>query len=173
MIVSSISFAVSKQFEKHSMDVKVLAESGDVFTSNKDKNIILNLDLLKLIDQQHVTITTSSSFESLVSELSNSNQKVYPVVDEKNKLVGVIDFDLIRPIVFNPYRIKFTKLEEVITVPKTIINYEDGMEFIIDQFENERSDILPVIRYGKYFGMISKLQLLEAYRYKLKEMIIE
>ena len=173
MIVSSISFAVSKQFEKHSMDVKVLAESGDVFTSNKDKNIILNLDLLKLIDQQHVTITTSSSFESLVSEFSNSNQKVYPVVDEKNKLVGVIDFDLIRPIVFNPYRIKFTKLEEVITVPKTIINYEDGMEFIIDQFENERSDILPVIRYGKYFGMISKLQLLEAYRYKLKEMIIE
>ena len=173
MIVSSISFAVSKQFEKHSMDVKVLAESGDVFTSNKDKNIILNLDLLKLIDQKPVTITTTTSFENLVSEFSNSNQKVYPVVDLKNKLIGIIDFDLIRPIVFNPYRIKFTKIDEVITVPETVINYEDGMEFITDQFENVNSDILPVIRYGKYFGMISKLQLLEAYREKLKEMIIE
>ena len=34
MIVSSISFAVSKQFEKHSMDVKGLADKGEVFTSD-------------------------------------------------------------------------------------------------------------------------------------------
>ena len=173
MIVSSISFAVSKQFEKHSMDVKVLAESGDVFTSDKDKNIVLNLDMLKLINQDFKTITSATSFESLVSEFSNSNQKTYPVLDEKNKLLGIVDFDLIRPFVFNSFRIKFTKLEDVISQPTTILNYEDGMEHIIEEFENSKSDLLPVIRYGKYFGMISKLHLLESYREKLKEMIID
>ena len=173
MIVSSISFAVSKQFEKHSMDVKVLAESGDVFTSDKDKNIVLNLDMLKLINQDFKTITSATSFESLMTEFSNSNQKTYPVLDEKNKLLGIVDFDLIRPFVFNSFRIKFTKLEEVISQPTTILNYEDGMEHIIEEFENSKSDLLPVIRYGKYFGMISKLHLLESYREKLKEMIID
>jgi CIC family chloride channel protein len=34
MIVASISFAISKRFERHSMDVKELA--GHAFTSNKD-----------------------------------------------------------------------------------------------------------------------------------------
>jgi len=49
MIVSSISFAVSKQFEKHSMDVKTLADKGDVFTSDKDKNILQSIDIYKLV----------------------------------------------------------------------------------------------------------------------------
>jgi hypothetical protein len=34
MLVASISFAISKRFEKHSMDVKDLAK-GHAFTSNK------------------------------------------------------------------------------------------------------------------------------------------
>ena len=49
MLVSSISFAVSKRFEKHSMDVKHLADKGDVFTSDKDKNILQSINFIKLI----------------------------------------------------------------------------------------------------------------------------
>lgn len=41
MIVSSVSFAVSKQFEKHSLDVKSLADKGDVFTSDKDRKSVV------------------------------------------------------------------------------------------------------------------------------------
>jgi CIC family chloride channel protein len=47
------------------------------------------------------------------------------------------------------------------------------MEQIFEQFENTKAEELLVIRYGKYFGMISKINLLEAYREKLKEMIID
>ena len=43
MIVSSISYAVSKKFENHSMDVKSLADKGEVFTSDKDKNILQSI----------------------------------------------------------------------------------------------------------------------------------
>jgi CIC family chloride channel protein len=41
MIVASISFAISKRFERHSMDVKELAK-GHAFTSNKDKTYLLH-----------------------------------------------------------------------------------------------------------------------------------
>ena len=173
MIVSSISFAVSKQFEKHSMDLKILAESGAIFTSDKDKNILLNLDLLKLIQQDFETITKDTKFEYLVLQFSKSKQKIYPVLDDKNKLIGIVDFDSVRSFALNPFRIKFTNIEEVISQPATILNYEDGMEHIMEQFEFSKSEFLPVIRYGKYFGMMSKLQLLENYREKLKEMIID
>ncbi len=173
MIVSSISFAVSKQFEKHSMDVKTLAESGDVFTSDKDKNILLNLDLLPLINQDFVTLTKATTFENLAATFTTSNQKIYPVLDDKNKLIGIVDFDVIRPFIFNAFRVKFTNLEDVISQPTSILNYEDGMEHIFEEFENTKAELLPVIRYGKYFGIISKLSLLESYREKLKEMIID
>lgn len=173
MIVSSISYAVSRQFEKHSMDVKSLADKGDVFTSDKDKNILQSIDFLKLIQSDVQTISLDKSLENVVEHLSNSKQNLIPVLDEKQRLLGVIDFEEIRSIVFNPYRIKFTTVEEVLSQPKEIINHDDGMEIIIDKFESSDAALLPVIKSGKFFGLLSKMDVLEAYREKLKEMIIE
>ena len=173
MMVSSISYAVSKQFEKHSMDVKSLADKGDVFTSDKDKNILLGIDILNVIKTDTKTISIDNSIDNLISELSKSRQKVFAVVDEKQYLLGLVDFDVIKPILFNQYRVKFTKIEDIISQPLVLINYEDGMELIMDKFESTYSQILPVIRYNKFFGFVSKIDILEAYRNKLKEMIIE
>ena len=173
MIVSSISYAVSKQFEKHSMDVKTLADKGDVFTSNKDKNILQSIDFLNLVVTDVKTISLDKSLENLVDHLSTSNQHLVPVLDEKSKLLGVVDFEIIRPIIFNPFRIKFTLISEILSYPKQVILHDDGMEVIIEKFENANETILPVLKNGKFFGLLSKVDLLEAYREKLKEMTIE
>ena len=173
MIVSSISYAVSRQFEKHSMDVKSLADKGDVFTSDKDKNILQSIDLLKLVRTDVLSITLDKSLENVVEHLSNSKQNLIPVVDDKQKLLGVVDFEEIRSLVFNPYRIKFTTVEEVLTQPKEIINHDDGLELIMEKFESTNEFILPVIKSGKLFGLLYKMSVLEAYREQLKDMIIE
>lgn len=173
MIVSSISFAVSKQMEPHSMDVKTLADKGEVFTSDKDKNILQSIDFLKLIETDVKTISLEKSLENLIDHLSNSNQQIIPVLDEKNKLLGIVDFENIRSIIFNPYRIKFTEIKEILSQPQEIINHDDGMETIMEKFEISNQTILPVIKNGKFFGLISKIDILEAYREQLKGMIIE
>ncbi|MGV1012968.1 MAG: chloride channel protein [Flavobacterium sp.] len=173
MIVSSISFAVSKQFENHSMDVKALADKGEVFTSDKDKNILQSIDFLKLVDTNVKTITLEKSLENLVEYLSTTNQPIIPVLDEKSKLLGIIDFEVIRPIIFNPYRIKFTMISEILSQPKEILHHDDGMEIIMEKFETTNQSLLPVTKNGKFFGLISKVEILEAYREKLKEMTIE
>lgn len=173
MIVSSISYAVSKQMEPHSMDVKSLADKGEVFTSDKDKNILQSIDFLELVETDVKTITLDKSLENLIEHLSNSNQQIIPVLDERNKLIGIVDFENIRSIVFNPYRIKFTEIKEILTQPEEIINHDDGMETIIEKFEKSYKTILPVTKNGKFFGLISKVTILEAYREQLKEMVIE
>ena len=173
MIVSSISYAVSKQFDNYSMDVKALADRGEVFTSDKDKNILQSIDFLKLVDTSVKTTSLDKSLESLVDHLATVNLSIIPVLDEKNKLLGIVDFEEIRSIVFNPYRMKFTMISEILSQPKEIINHDDGMEAIIDKFETTNQSLLPVTKNGKFFGLISKIDILEAYREKLKEMIIE
>ncbi|MEY2921847.1 MAG: hypothetical protein RL108_460 [Bacteroidota bacterium] len=172
MIVSSISYAISKQFDKHSMDVKALADRGEVFTSDKDKNILQSIDFLKLVNVHTATTTSEKTLETILNLVSTS-QPIIPVLDEQNKLVGIIDFDEIKSVVFHPYRVKFTTVQEVLTQPKEIIQHDDGMETIMEKFENTNQSILPVTNNGKYYGLISKSDLLEAYREKLKELIIE
>lgn len=173
MIVSSISYAVSKQFEKHSMDVKSLADKGDVFTSDKDKNILQSIDLLKLVQYDSKTITMEKTLEHATEIFSTTNQKIIPVLDEKNMLVGIIDYESVKPILFNPFRVKFTSIQEVLSTSKTFINFDDGLEKIMKIFENSKMETLPVLKNGKYLGLVTKLDILENYRSKLKEMMIE
>jgi len=172
MIVSSISFAVAKQMDKHSMDVKMLAEKGQVFTGDKDRNILLSIDFLKLIKTQSNSISLDSNLETIVAQLTSNNTKVFPVIDEKNNYLGLVDFDEIKPLLFNSFRIKYTKVEDVVTQTETV-NYDDGMELIMDKFESSKKEVLPVLKSNKFMGFISKLDILEAYRKRVKEMVIE
>ncbi len=173
MIVSSISFAVSKQFETHSMDVKHLAHSGEVFTSDRDKNILQNIDILKLVDTNGKTLLNTDSVDSLMLLLSGTRQQLFAVLDDKSNLIGLIDLDDIRPIIFNNYRVKFTKLHELVAQPSTVINFEEGLESIMLKFEKTSADVLPVLRNGKFHGFIAKIDILQEYRESLKEMVIE
>jgi CIC family chloride channel protein len=173
MIVSSISFAVSKQFEKHSMDVKHLAATGQVFTSDKDKNILSGIDILDVIDTDLQTLTLNQKTEDLVALMATTKQSYFAVIDDRRRLVGIIDFDKARSTVFNPFQIKYTPLIDMMVTPKEIANMEDSIEMIMDKFEITKADYLPLVKEERYFGFVSKARILEAYRAKHREMIIE
>ena len=88
-------------------------------------------------------------------------------------LIGIIDYESVKPILFNQFRVKFTSIQEVISPSKTVINFNDSLEKIMRLFEYSKMETLPVLKNEKYFGLVTKLTILENYRNKLKEMIIE
>jgi len=173
MIVSSISFAISKRFEKYSLDVKGLAKKGHAFTSNKDSNILSTLDIDSIIQCDYLTVHPDENMGKLVDLISHSNQVVFAVVNNDKDLVGVVHFNDIREIIFNAYRVKYTQIKDVMKVPLTTISSLDSMEIVMTKFEMSKSAFLPVLRDGKYHGFISKSIALEAYRTKLRSMTIE
>ena len=173
MIVASISFAISKRFEKHSMDVKNLVEKGHVFTSNKDTNILATLETNSIIQTDYLTLQPNENLEKLVDLISNSNQVIFAVVDEENHLLGIVHFNTIREIIFNTYRVKYTLVKEIMMPLNEIVTPDESMETVMDKFETSKATYLPVLKNGKYYGFISKSVALEAYRTKLKSMTIE
>lgn len=173
MIVSSISFAISKKFEKHSLDVKNLARKGQAFTNNKDTNILSTLETEKIIQTDYITITLDQNLEKLVDLISHSNQVIFAVIDKDKKLLGIVHFNDIREIIFSNFKVKYTPVEEVMVPPIEIVYPSDNMETVMEKFEKTKVNYLPVLKNGKYFGFISKASALEAYREKLKAMTIE
>jgi len=173
MIVASISFAISKRFEKHSLDVKSLARKGHAFTSNKDTNILSTLDTNAIIQTDYLTISPNENLEKLVDLISHSNQVIFAVVDKEQNMLGIVHFNHIREIIFNPYRVKYTLVKEIMTKPIEIVYPTDSMEIVMNKFEKYKVVFLPVLKNGKYFGFLSKSIALEAYRTKLKSMTIE
>ncbi|QSW88320.1 MULTISPECIES: chloride channel protein [Flavobacterium] len=173
MIVSSISFAISKRYEKYSLDVKNLAKKGHAFTSNKDSNILSTLDIDTIIQCDYLTVHPEENLSKLVDLISHSNQVVFAVVNDEKDLVGVVHFNDIREIIFNAYRVKYTQIKDVMKTPAEIILSHDSMEVVMTKFERSKTAFLPVLRNEKYFGFISKSIALEAYRMKLRSMTIE
>lgn len=173
MIVASISFAISKRFEKHSMDVKNLAKKGHAFTSNKDTNILSTLDTNSIIQTDYLTVSPDENLEKLVDLISHSNQVIFAVVDKEKQLLGIVHFNNIREIIFNNFRVKHTLVKDIMAQPIEVIYPTDNMEVVMNKFEKSKVVFLPVLKEGKYFGFISKSIALEAYRTKLKSMTIE
>ncbi len=173
MIVASISFAISKRFEKHSMDVKNLVQKGHAFTSNKDTNVLSTLETSTIIQTDFLTVTPNENLERLVDLISHSNQVIFAVVDTEKNLLGIVHFNDIREIIFNNYRVKYTLVMEIMLKPAELISPEDSMEMVMNKFEKSKKAFLPVLKDGKYYGFISKSVALEAYRTKLKSMTIE
>ncbi|MCC9070787.1 chloride channel protein [Flavobacterium sp. F-65] len=173
MIVSSISFAISKRFEKYSLDVKGLAQKGHAFTSNKDSNILSTLEIDSIIQTDYLTVSPDEHLSKLVDYISHSNQVVFAVINSDSELVGIVHFNDIREIIFNVYRVKYTLIKDVMKTPPATISSIDSMETVMNKFEASKVAFLPVIKNGKYYGFISKSIALEAYRTKLKSMTIE
>lgn len=155
------------------MDVKALADKGEVFTSDKDKNIIQSINFYNLVRQNYKTMTLQDSPSEAVTIFATTDQRTIPVVDEHKVLTGLINFDEVKAFIFNPNHVKFMSVNEIMSQPKELILFEDKPEKIMKAFETSGASILPVIHKGKYFGFLSKIDVLESYRKRLKEMIID
>jgi len=96
MLVSSISFAISKRYEPYSFDIKNLADKGDVFTDDRDRNILSGIVISRLIQSPIQTLKLAPSLEVLVEKISSYNQMIFPIVNDKNELLGIIDFEEVK-----------------------------------------------------------------------------
>ena len=173
MMVSSISYAISKRFEKHSLDRINLVKKGHAFTENKDTNILSTLETEKIIQTDYLTIHDADNLEQVVDLISHSNQVIFAVIDQDKKLLGIVHFDDIREVIFSTFKVKYTPVKEIMIPPLEIVYPADSMEIVMEKFEKTKVSFLPVLKNGKYYGFISKSNALEAYREKLKAMTIE
>lgn len=173
LVVSSVSFAVSKQYETYSMDLKKLAKKGEVFTSNKDRNILSAISLDEVLITDYKTLKPDDGLDKVIELISKNHQNYFPVLDVQNKLIGIVEFDKIREVIFNTFKVKYTKVEEVMQKPETVIYFENTLYIMLEKLEHSQKEVLPIIKDGKYYGFVSKLKILKKYRERLKSMRVE
>ena len=173
MIVSSISFGISKYFEPLSMDAKKLSKDGTHLTSDRDQNILTKLDTSTLIENNFHKISPELKLSGMIEIISKSQRNIFPVVDEENKLLGIITLDKIKEIIFRTDLYETVTAKELMTSPIAIINLSESMEDVMQKFDETGAWNLPVIQNKVYYGFISKSTILSHYRLKLKEDVID
>lgn len=167
MLVSSVSFVIGYYLEPHSIYTKKLAQSGELLTHNKDKSVMVFLDLKKLMETDFHPITETTTLSELVKMVSNIKRNIFPVIDEDGVLLGVVQLDDIRADMFNTAKYDNSILDYMIPPPDVILPNEQ-IDSVLDIFEESKAWMLPVVdKNMKYKGFISKSRILAAYREQL------
>ena len=172
MIVSSISFAISKYFEPYSIDTKVLVKQGEQLTNNKDYTILNTMNLNNFIEKNFQVLDPNDSLEILIESISKSKRNIFPVVNKHSKLIGVVMLDNVRDVIFKPELYSLIIVKDLMIIPPTIVEVNQSMEQIMRKFDETNSWNLPVLSNGEYVGFISKSSLFSHYRDHLKSITI-
>ncbi len=167
MIVSAVSYVIVKYFEPFSMDVKALAKKGQIFTHDKDKNILSTMKVSRVVETDFQIVTPEQTLGELVNLISKSKRNIFPVVAADGNLEGIIILDQIRDVMFRNELYNQLNCAEIMRQPAAIVHPDEHMHEVMKKFDETGAWNLPVISDGKYAGFISKSSIFSGYRDKL------
>ncbi|MCB0409087.1 MAG: chloride channel protein, partial [Flavobacteriales bacterium] len=169
MITAAIAYLTSKYFVPYSVYTMQLAKRGELITRHKDKAVLTLMKLHTEVEKDFNNISPNATLGDLVKVVSKSSRNLFPVVDDKDILHGVITLDDIREIMFKPEMYDTVKVQSLMTIPQTYVHLSDSMDIVMEKFTKSNAWNLPVINGKKYVGFVSKSKLFNAYRKLLVE----
>ena len=170
MLASAIAFAVSYYFEPYSIYTKRLAARGELLTHNKDENAMQFLNTRSLIEYDFETVPVSGKLRHVIRAVEHTKRNVFPVVNQRGELMGVITMDDIRADMFDREKYTMPLTQYMSKAPERLLP-DEPIRSVMEKFEQTRAWNLPVVdETGHYIGFISKSKLLTAYREQLTHM---
>ena len=168
MMVSVSAYLTIMIFEPHSIYSMRLAQKGELLTHNKDKSVLTLMDIESVVETDFQKVQPDYDLGEMVRVISKAKRNMFPVVDIRGMLLGIVILDDIRHIMFRQELYHRFTVGSFMVVPPACINLEDSMEEVMRKFDETKAWNLPVIDAdGKYKGFLSKSRILNTYRQML------
>ncbi len=167
MLVSAISFTSYSAFEKYSLYKRQLVEQGQQLPETKDQEVLGLIDICKITETDLLTIHPDAKLADLTQLVKVSKRNIFPVVDDEQRLLGIITLDDIREIMFDEVLREETAVKSLMHSPPAFVYTSESMEEVMTKFEQTGAWNLPVLENERYVGFISKSRIFNAYRKRL------
>lgn len=169
LIVSAISYGTCRIFTPYSIYTKRLAKRGELLTHEKDHTVLTLLKMDSVIETDFIAVHPEMCLKEMVDVISQSRRNLFPVTDDAGKLLGVVQLDDIRNIMFRPDLYRRMYVNRFMSSPPAKIVVGTPMEQVMKIFDDTRAWNLPVVdQDGLYVGFVSKSKIFNSYRQVLK-----
>jgi CIC family chloride channel protein len=168
MIVSALSYFISKYFEPYSVYTKMLAKKGQHYANDKDRNILNLLNMEEIIEKDFVVLNISDDIEKLIAAFTKSNRSLFPVVDHDNNFCGLVYLDEVKEYMLKKELYPDLKMKDIVHKDIITIDLIEDMDEAMAIFENQKLWNIPVLDGTKYIGFISRSNIFSHYRRTLK-----
>ena len=163
MIVSAISYFITRYFEPNSIYKKTLVERG-MIANDRDNQLLFEMNVSEVIETDFQTFGPNQLLHDVVKAISTCRHNIFPVIERNGRFAGVVMVDEIRDILFDAKLYKQKRVSQFMIIPPASITEQTSMTDILDMFEKYSVWYLPVLNDGKFLGMVSKSGVLMHYR---------
>ena len=170
MIVSSVSWFIARLFEPHSIYNKALAESR-LLLPDRDHTMLQRLSVRLCVDREFVALDAERPMICM-REITGfgSSQEVFPVLDEKNHLAGVVHLEKLLPVLLDDKLNSSLLIFDVMERPCGEIAVDADLAEAMHNLERFKLEHLPVKgKNGEFIGFVSRNAIFRLYRSLIKE----
>lgn len=170
IITSAVSFATIRFFEPYSIYTKRIAKQGALLTHDSDQAVLTLLKTDDLIETDFSTVGLEFTLRELVNVIAHSKRNIFPVVDNENKIQGLLHLDDVREIMFDTSKYDNTFVYNYMKEAPELVYHAESMESVMNKFEYTGAWNLPVVEEDlTYLGFVSKSKIFSAYREQLQQ----
>lgn len=171
MITSVCAYLTILTFEPHSIYGMRLARQGKLITHHADHSALTLMTLDSVIERDFTPVDKEMELNDIVNALAGSNSAVLPVLDPAGNLLGEINMNKLRHIVFRTELYHHFRAMQLMEQPETILRLGDPMEDVMQAFDKYNALQLPVVdAEGHLYGYISRVRLYKQYRQMVADM---
>lgn len=170
MIVSVGSYLTIKCFEPHSIYAIRLAQRGELLTHHTDRSVLTLMSMDSVIQHYDKVLYSDMNLGDVATQVSNSKNHVFPVVNKQMQFVGAVYLDDIRHLIFRTELHRNFTVSQLMTQPKALLSVNDSMDVVVSVFDKTGAWTLPVVDgEGIFVGFIRKSSVLTVYRQVLAD----
>jgi len=179
LITSLISSGIIFRLIRHSIYTMKLARKGIFIAKGKEAKILKKIKVSDIMLKKIVAIRDNMKIQDIVRKITGNNFTVFPVLNKKNELVGMINLQDIRNFIFdNNYEVLIDLIVaidiaqvNVITISEDDTLYEAQKKFGVR--DNEQLPVVSRNNPKKVIGVLSKTFANLRYQKQAIEHIIE
>ena len=170
ILTSTVSYGLTRMFEKYSIYTKRIANRGEVLTHDSDQAVLTLLKTSELIESDFRMVHIDDTLGQLVKAVESSSRNIFPVLDSRNRFQGYVSLEDIRRDMFRRSEYDTLHVYNFMKSAPAYVYVDEKMDSVMHKFEKTGAWNLPVVDAERgYIGFVSKSKIFSAYRSQLKE----
>ncbi len=169
MMVCVISYVVARRINTESIYSEALRRSGDHIRHGADRSILERVLVSECYDRDPHVVVEDAPLHQLLSQLRDSRQSSFPVVDRDLRLTGMLSYSAVARAIHEGL------IDIVIAadLEESEVEVVTGRESLLDASRKmglRDLDYIPVVeseQTGRLVGLLSRADILEAYQTRL------
>ncbi len=171
IVVAVVAATVCQKVEPGSFYVKDLKSKGHLLREGTDARVLADMQVSELLETDCLPVHEDTRLGELVGLVTRSRRNYFPVLERASgRFVGLLHLDDVRELLFERELYDAVLVAELMSPSLATVTADDSLETVLERMDNDGSFSLPVVKDGRFLGMISKASLLDRYR---RELIVQ